>query len=100
MSITSSKAYSITYAVQKKIDQICFRIRNIQISYKNINNKNLKIRLIREYENLKNNFFEIKSLVKRLNQSSTDKLSFSELLNEKCSRYEKELFNKKFLFSA
>ena len=100
MSITSSKADSITYAVQKKIDQICFRIRNIQISYENINNKNLKIRLIREYETLKNNFFEIKSLVKLINQSSSNKLSISKLLVEKCNRCENEIFKNKFLFSA
>ena len=88
------------YVFHKKIDSISFRIKAIQKSYKQINNVNLKIRLLNEYEDLKFNFFKIKSLVKLINQSSSDKLSISNLLNEKCLRCESEIFKNKFLFSA
>ena len=88
------------YVFHKKIEHIIFRIKAIQKSYKQINNANLKIRLLKEYEDLKINFFKIKSLVKLMGQSSSDKLSMSKLLDEKCSRCENEIFKDKYLFSA
>ena len=97
---TSLKADSMIYVFHKKIEHIIFRIKAIQKSYKQINNANLKIRLLKEYEDLKINFFKIKSLVKLMGQSSSDKLSMSKLLDEKCSRCENEIFKNKFLFSA
>ena len=100
MNITSSKADSMIYVIQKKIDYICFRIKAIQKSYEQINNANLKIRLMKEYENLKVSFFEIKSLVKFIDHSSSSKLSISKILNEKCNRCENEIFKNKYLFSA
>ena len=100
MSTTSLKADSMIYVFHKKIEHIIFRIKAIQKSYKQINNANLKIRLLKEYEDLKINFFKIKSLVKLMGQSSSDKLSMSKLLDEKCSRCENEIFKDKYLFSA
>tara|TARA_Y100001978_G_C23431901_1_gene308765 strand:+ start:233 stop:535 length:303 start_codon:yes stop_codon:yes gene_type:complete len=91
---------SITYVFHKRLENIILRIKSIQKSYKQINNVNLKIRLLKEYENLKINFFQIKSLVKLMNHSSSDKLSISKLLNEKCNRCENEVFKDKYLFSA
>ena len=91
---------SITYVFHERLDNIILRIKSIQKSYKQINNVNLKIRLLKEYENLKINFFQIKSLVKLMNHSSSDKLSISKLLNEKCNRCENEVFKDKYLFSA
>ncbi len=88
------------YEVQKKIDKISFRINAIQKCYKQINNINLKTRLVNEYDDLKIKFDEIKSFVKFLDKSSSDKLSVSKVLREKCDRCEKELFKNKELFSA
>ena len=88
------------YVVQKKLDRISIRLKAIQRGYKNINNLNLKIRLLREHENLKINFFEIKSIVKLIDQSSSDQLIILKLLKEQCSRCEREFFKNEYLFSA
>jgi len=97
---TSLKTDSMIYVFHKKLERIIFRIIAIQKSYKQINNLNLKIRLLNEYEDLKVNFFEIKSLIKLMDNSSSNKLTISKLLNEKCNRYENEIFKNKYLFSA
>ncbi len=88
------------YIFHRKIELISFRIKAIQKSYKQINNVDLRIRLIKEYEDLKINFLKIKSLVKLMNQSSSDNLSISKLLYEKCNRCENMIFTNKYLFSA
>lgn len=90
----------MTYVFHKRIENIIFRIKAIQKNYKEINNINLKIRLLKEYEVLKINFMQIKSLVKLMDRSTTSKFSISKLLNEKCNRYEKEIFKNKYLFTA
>ena len=100
MSKTSLKTDSMIYLFHKKLDNIIFRIKAIQKSYKQINNVNLKTRLLKEYEYLKIKFFQIKSLVKLMDNSSSHKLTISNLLNEKCNRCENEIYRNKFLFSA
>ena len=99
MHKTSLKTDSIFYFFHKKIEYIMIRIKAIQKSYKQSNNVNLKIRLYKEYEDLKNNFFQIKSLVKLMDHSVSNKLSISKLLNEKCNRCENEVFKDNYLFS-
>ena len=88
------------YVFHKKLESIIFRIKAIQKSYKQINNVNLKTRLLKEYEDLKINFFQIKSLIKSMDRSSSNDLTISKLLNEKCNRCENEIFKNKYLFSA
>ena len=100
MSKSSLKTESMIYVFHRKIELISFRIKAIQKSYKQINNLDLRIRLIKEYEDLKINFLKIKSLVKLMNQSSSDNLSISKLLYEKCNRCENMIFTNKYLFSA
>ncbi len=90
----------MTYVFLKRIEKISLRIKAIQKNYKQINNANLKIRLIKEYEDLKIYFFRIKSIVNLINKSSSEKLTISKLLYEKCSRCENEIFKNKYLFSA
>ena len=87
------------YVFHKKLESIIFRIKAIQKSYKQINNVNLKTRLLKEYEDLKINFFQIKSLIKSMDYSSSNKLTISKLLKEKCNRCENEIFKNKYLFS-
>jgi len=88
------------YVFHKKIENISFRILAIQKSYDRINCENLKIRLSKEYEELKINIFKLKSLVKLMDHSSNDNLSISKLLDERCSRCENEIVKNKYLFSA
>ena len=97
---TSLKTESMSYVFYKKLENIIFRIKAIKKSYEQINNVNLKTRLHKEYEDLKINFIQIKSLIKLMDNSSTNKLTISKLLNEKCNRCENEIFKNKYLFSA
>ena len=90
----------MNYVFSKKLEYITFRIKTIQKSYKQINNENLKTRLMKEYEDLKIKFFQINSIVKLMEQTSSNNLSISRLLNEKCNRCENEIFKNKYLFSA
>jgi len=88
------------YVFHKKLETIILRLKAIQKSYKQINNGNLKTRLLKEYQDLKIKFFRIKSLIKLMDHSSSDKLTFTKLLSEKCNRCENEIFKYKYLFSA
>ena len=97
---TSLKTESMVYVFHKKLEKIIFRTRAIKESYEQINNENLKTRLLKEYEDLKINFFQIKSLIKLMGKASSNNLTFSKLLNEKCNRCENEIFKNKYLFSA
>ena len=90
----------MTYVFHRRIEKISHRIKAIQKSYKQINNVNLKIRLLKEYEVLKINFFQIKSILKLIDHSSSNKLSISKLLMEECNRCENEVFKNKYLFFA
>ena len=97
---TSLKTDSMIYVFHKKLENIVFRTKAIKKSYEQINNANLKTSLYKEYEDLKINFFQIKSLIKIMDYSSSHKLTFTKLLNEKCIRCENEIFKNKYLFSA
>ena len=97
---TSLKTDSMIYVFHIKLENIIFRTRAIKKSYEQINNANLKTRLHKEYEDLKTNFFQIKSLIKLMDSPSSNNLTISKLLNEKCNRCENEIFKNKYLFSA
>ena len=100
MSKTSLETDSMFYIFYKKLENIIFRTKAIKKNYEQINNSNLKTRLLREYEDLKINFFQIKSLIKLMDRSSSNTLSIAKLLNEKCNRCENEIFKNIYLFSA
>ena len=97
---TSLKTDSIVYVFHKKLEKIIFRTKAIKKSYEHINDADLKTRLHKEYEDLKINFFQIKSLIKLMDRPSSNNLTISKLLSEKCNRCENEIFNNKYLFSA
>ena len=88
------------YLLYKKVENIIFRFKAIQKSYSQVNNQNLKNRLLNEYEDLKINFFQIKSIIKIMVNSSSDTLTISKLLKEKCNRCENEIFKNTHLFFA
>ena len=94
------KTDSMVYVFHKKLEKIIFRTKAIKKSYKHINDADLKTRLHKEYEDLKINFFQIKSLIKLMDRSSSNNLTISKLLNEKCNRCENEIFRNKYLFST
>ena len=97
---TSFKTDSMIYVFNKKLENIIFRTKAIKKNYEQINNSTLKTRLHKEYEHLKIDFIKIKSLIKLMDQSSSNNLTISKLLNEKCIRCENEIFKNKYLFSA
>ena len=97
---TSLKTDSMIYVFHIKLEKIIFRTRAIKKSYGQINSANLKTRLHKEYEDLKINFIQIKSLIKLMDRSSSNNLTISKLLTEKCNRCENEIFKNKYLFSA
>ena len=76
---TSLTTDSIIYVFHKRLENITFRTKAIQKSYKQVNNVNLKTRLLKEYQDLKINFFQIKSLIKLLDHSPSNKLTISKL---------------------
>ena len=96
----SLKTESMIYVFHKKLENISFRIKAIQKSYRQINNIHLKNRLLKEYDDLKIEFLQIKSIVKIIVHSSSNKLTISKVLNEKCNRCENQIFKNKYLFSA
>ena len=97
---TSLKTDSMVYVFHKKLEKIIFRTKAINKSYERINNADLKTRLHKEYEDLKINFFQIKSLIKMIDRSSSSNLTILKVLDEKCNRCENEIFKNKYLFSA
>ena len=97
---TSLKTDTMVYVFHKKLEKIIFRTKAIKKSYEQINNADLKTRLHKEYEDLKINFFQIKSLIKFMDRTSSNNLTISKLLNEKCNRCENEIFRNKYLFST
>ena len=74
---TSLKTDSMIYVFHKKLENIIFRTRAIKKSYEQINNANLKTRLHKEYEDLKINFLQIKSLIKLMDRSPSNNLTIS-----------------------
>tara|TARA_B100000575_G_scaffold96536_1_gene76941 strand:- start:118 stop:420 length:303 start_codon:yes stop_codon:yes gene_type:complete len=100
VSEISLQTDSMIYLLYKKVENIIFRFKAIQKSYSHVNNHDLKNRLLKEYEDLKISFFQIRSLIKMIDYSSSDKLTISKLLDEKCNRCENEIFKNKYLFSA
>ena len=74
---TSLKTDSMIYVFHKRLENIIFRTKAIKRSYKQINNANLKTRLHKEYEDLKINFLQIKSLIKLMDRSPSNNLTIS-----------------------
>ena len=69
-----------------EIDTLSCRLSNIKETYKNTEHNGLRVRLIDENHNIFRRIYEIFSIAKLLNKRTKEKLSFSRLLVEKCTR--------------
>ena len=96
--IENSQSQTLIESTYKELDSLTIRINNLQSIYKNINNKNLKQRLIREHSDLKSRFEEILSIILMINERSSEKISFSTLILEKYKRCKKEIYKNNYLF--
>ncbi len=69
-----------------EIDLLACRLNNIKETYKNTEHNGLRVRLIDENHNIFRRIYEIFSIAKLIDRSTKEKLSFSRLLVEKCTR--------------
>ena len=92
------QSYTVVEKIFDEMDIICLRIKAINISYKQIINKKLKIRLIAEHNLLKLKFIEIKPIIALINKNSSNDYCLSRLLEEKYNRNEKEIVKLNHLF--
>ena len=69
-----------------EIDSLACRINNIKETYKNTEHSGLRVRLIDENHNIFHRIYEIFSIAKLIDRGAKEKLSFSKLLIEKCTR--------------
>ena len=69
-----------------EVDFLSNRLRNIKQSYKNTENKALKVRLFSENKNIFKRVNEIYKIAGLLNKNNTEKINFSNLLIELTKR--------------
>ena len=81
-----------------EVDSLTYRLKNINQTYNNTSHKGLRERLVFENNNVLNRVNEIFSIAKILNERTNDKISFSNLLIEKCRRIIRETKLKRGLF--
>ena len=65
-----------------EVEVLSNRLRNIKQSYKNTENKALKVRLFSENKNIFKRVNEIYKIAGLLNKNNTEKINFSKLLFE------------------
>ena len=69
-----------------ELDSLGCRLNNIKEAYCNTEHNGLRVRLIDENHNIFRRIYEIFSIAKLLDSRTKEKLSFSRLLVEKCTR--------------
>ena len=82
----------------KEIEFIADRLQIIKESYKSIMSNELKKRLLNEYKDLKKRYKEISEISSSISNRTEDKITISNLLNEKCERIYKEICQNSNLF--
>ena len=80
------ESQSITNNLLMEIEVLSTRLRNIKQSFINTQNKGLKERLFFENNNIFKRINEIYKIAEMLNNTSNDKINFSNLLFEKTKR--------------
>ncbi len=88
----------IIQSVFKEIEMITKRIFAIKNTFYQTNNTELRKRLSKEYSYLFRKFIDLKSKVFLFKRQHKDNLSYSSILLEKYSRYEKLIFQNNNLF--
>ena len=77
---------SIIQTLFIEVDSLTSRLRNIKQCLKKTSNTNLAERLVKENKFIFYRLNEILSISKLLRKNTTDKITFSYLLEEKCKR--------------
>ena len=91
-------AESLIESFLKEIEFITDRLQIINESYQSIMSNELKERLINEYKDLKKRYKEISEISFSISNRTKDKITISNLLNEKCERGYKEICKNNNLF--
>ena len=81
-----------------EVDSLTYRLKNIKQAYENTTHNGLRERLISENHTISKRLNEITSIAKTLKKRSTEQISFSSLLLEKCSRNINEIKIKNLFF--
>ena len=76
------ESQSLTNNLLMEVEVLSNRLRNIKQSYKNTENKALKVRLYSENKNIFNRVKEIYKIAVLLNKKNNEKINFSNLLVE------------------
>ena len=76
------ESQSITNSLLIEVDVLTNRLRNIRQSFKNTQNKALKMRLFSENKNIFKRVYEISKIAELLNKKNNEKINYSNLLVE------------------
>ena len=80
------ESQSITNSLLIEVDVLSTRLKNIKNTFRNTNNKGLKERLFTENEKIFKRVHNILKIAELLNESTNEKIKFSNLLLEKTKR--------------
>ena len=80
------RSESMTSNLLMEVDSLNYRLKNIKQMYCNTSHNGLRARLIYENQNIFRRINEIFSIAKQLERRKNEKISFSSLLLEKCTR--------------
>ena len=92
------KSEIIIQSVSNEIEIITKRIFAIKKAFYQTDNINLRKRLSKEYSYLFNKFVDLKSKIILFKKQNKEKLSYSRILYEKYSRFEKTILHNNNLF--
>lgn len=99
MRLENKVSESLVENLLIELDTIISRIKNIRKTVEQTTNNYLIKRLLLEYKNLMIRLDEISSIANLLKEyTPSEKLSYSNLLSERCKRSKEGNFNNKNLF--
>ncbi len=98
MITLSKKSIILIQSLSKELDAIYERIFAIKNSYNQISNSTLRKRLSKEYNYLFSKFKDLKAMINLFEAQKEYDISYSSILIEKYSRYEKLILKNNKLF--